>query len=62
MEGTPTGLGSSFRANIVRVKTFWEIGLQLVGDPSITYGGNRVMTITVGSGAHEKFQPWTWPL
>ena len=39
MEGTPQGPGSSFRANIIRVKTFWEIGLHLVSDPSITYGG-----------------------
>ena len=57
MEGTPQGPGSSFRANIIRVKTFWEIGLHLVSDPSITYGGNRDMTITIGSGAHENFQP-----
>ena len=57
MEGTPQGPGSSFRANIIRVKIFWEIGLHLVSDPSITYGGNRDMTITIGSGAHENFQP-----
>ncbi len=57
MEGTPQGPGSSFRANIISVKTFWEIGLHLVSDPSITYGGNRDMTITIGSGAHENFQP-----
>ena len=56
MEGTPQGPGSSFRANIIRVKTFWEIGLHLVSDPSITYGGNQDMTITIGSGAHEDFR------
>ena len=57
MEGTPKGPGSSFRANIIRVKTFWEIGLELVSDPGITYGGNRDITVTIGSGAHENFQP-----
>ena len=57
MEGTPTGLGSRFRANIIRVKTLWEIGLHLVSDPTITYGGNRDMTITMGSGTCEGFHP-----
>jgi TRAP-type uncharacterized transport system substrate-binding protein len=35
----------------------WEIGLNIAGDPSIPYGGNRDMCITVGSGGQADFRP-----
>jgi hypothetical protein len=44
-------------ANFVRSKMLWEIGLHIAGDPSIRYGGNRDMCITVGSGGQADFRP-----
>jgi TRAP transporter TAXI family solute receptor len=46
------------RANFLRAKTLWEIGLHVASDPSIPYGGNRDMQIVVGSGSGETFRPW----
>ncbi len=45
-------------ANFVRVKTLWEIGLHLAGNPTTPYGGNRDMVITIGSGSGAAFRPW----
>ena len=45
-------------ANFVRVKTLWEIGLHLAGNPATPYGGNRDMVITIGSGSGAAFRPW----
>ena len=36
----------------------WEIGLDVAGDPTIPYGGNRDMRITVGSGGQAAFKPF----
>ena len=52
MEPLPKG------ANFVRAKTLWEIGLHLAGNPTTPYGGNRDMTITIGSGSGATFRPW----
>lgn len=51
MEKLPSG------ANFVRSKMLWEIGLHIAGNPTIKYGGNRDMCITVGSGGDDKFTP-----
>lgn len=51
MEPLPKG------ANFRRSKMLWEIGLHIAGDPSIPYGGNRDMCITVGSGGQADFRP-----
>lgn len=51
MEPLPVG------ANFKRAKMMWEIGLHIAGDPSIPYGGNRDMCITVGSGGQADFRP-----
>ena len=45
-------------ANFVRVKTLWEIGLHLAGNPATPYGGNRDMVITIGSGSGAAIRPW----
>jgi TRAP-type uncharacterized transport system substrate-binding protein len=45
-------------ANFVRAKTLWEIGLHIAGNPATTYGGNRDMVITIGSGSGAHFRPW----
>ncbi len=47
----PTG------ANFKRAKILWELGLHIAGNPETPYGGNRDMTITVGSGAGASFKP-----
>src|ERR1700730_18887820 len=52
MESLPRG------ANFVRAKTLWEIGLHIAGNPRTSYGGNRDMVITVGSGSGDRFRPW----
>ena len=46
------------RANFLRAKTLWEIGLHIAADPATRYGGNRDMCIVVGSGSGETFRPW----
>ncbi len=51
MEPLPHG------ANFKRTKILWELGLHIAGDPSIKYGGNRDMCISVGSGGGETFVP-----
>lgn len=51
MEPLPKG------ANFHRAKILWELGLDVAGDPSIPYGGNRDMMIVVGSGGGETFRP-----
>ena len=56
MEGLPSGAG--FRANVVRAKTLWEIGLEVASDPATPYGGNRDVVVGVGSGSSEEFRPW----
>jgi TRAP-type uncharacterized transport system substrate-binding protein len=38
--------------------TLWELGLHIANDPETPFGGNREMTITVGSGSGESFRPW----
>ncbi len=45
-------------ANFVRAKMMWEIGLDVAGDPTIPYGGNRDLRITVGSGGQAAFKPF----
>jgi TRAP-type uncharacterized transport system substrate-binding protein len=52
MEPMPGG------ANFKRAAFLWEAALDVAGDPSIPYGGNRDMCITVGSGSGEQFTPW----
>ena len=44
-------------ANFIRAKTLWEIGLDVAGDPSIIYGGNRDLRISVGSGGGAQWKP-----
>jgi TRAP-type uncharacterized transport system substrate-binding protein len=51
MEPLPKG------ANFKRAKVLWELGLHIAGDPSIKYGGNRDMSIVVGSGGGDSFIP-----
>ena len=48
----PTG------ANFKRAKILWELGLHIAGNPETPYGGNRDMSIVVGSGAGANFKPW----
>lgn len=52
MEPLPRG------ANFKRAAMLWEAALDVAGDPTIPYGGNRDMCITVGSGSGEHFRPW----
>ena len=51
MEHLPQG------ANFKRAKILWELGLHIAGNPLIPYGGDRDMSIVVGSGAGEAFRP-----
>ena len=51
MEPLPVG------ANFKRAKMLWEIGLDVAGDYSLPYGGNRDICITVGSGGQADFRP-----
>ena len=44
-------------ANFIRAKMLWEIGLDVAGDPTIPYGGDRDMRITVGSGGGDSWKP-----
>lgn len=53
LETEPLPRGSNF----LRAKMLWEIGLDVAGDPSIVYGGNRDICITVGSGGGDKWKP-----
>ena len=50
MEPLPVG------ANFKRAKMLWEIGLDVAGDYSLPYGGNRDLCITVGSGGQADFR------
>jgi hypothetical protein len=50
--------GASFRANIVRAQTLWELGVEIASDMTTTYGGNRDMVVTVGSGSGDEFKHW----
>jgi TRAP-type uncharacterized transport system substrate-binding protein len=52
MEPLPRG------ANFKRAAFLWEAALDVAGDPSIPYGGNRDMCIAIGSGSGEHFTPW----
>lgn len=45
------------RANFLRAKTLWEIGLHVAADPSTPYGGDRDMSIVVGNGSGADFRP-----
>jgi TRAP-type uncharacterized transport system substrate-binding protein len=45
------------RANFLRAKTLWEIGLQIAADPATPYGGDRDMAIVVGNGSGDRFRP-----
>lgn len=45
------------RANFLRAKTLWEIGLHVAADPATPYGGDRDMAIVVGSGSGDRFRP-----
>lgn len=49
---------ASFRANIVRAQTLWELGVEIASDVMTTYGGNRDMVVEVGSGSGEAFKHW----
>src|SRR5262249_23108572 len=51
MEGLPRG------ATFKRLKTLWEIGLHVAGDPAARQTGNREMYIAVGSGSDKSFKP-----
>ena len=51
MEPLPRG------ANFLRAKMLWELGLQVAGNPSTPYGGNRDVCITVGNGSGTDFRP-----
>lgn len=51
MEPLPPG------ANFKRAKILWELGLHIASRPDIPYGGNRDMSIVVGSGSGEHFKP-----
>jgi TRAP-type uncharacterized transport system substrate-binding protein len=44
-------------ANFLRAKILWELALNIAGNKTIPYGGNRDMCIVVGSGAGERFMP-----
>ena len=56
MQGRPSG--QSFRANMVRAQTLWELGIEIMSDSATPYGGNRDIVIGVGSGSGEAFRPW----
>jgi len=45
------------RANFLRAKTLWEIGLHIAADPATPYGGDRDMAIVVGNGSGDRFRP-----
>ena len=45
MQGKPGG--ATFRANIVRAQTLWELGVEIASDPTTTYGGNRDVVVEV---------------
>jgi TRAP-type uncharacterized transport system substrate-binding protein len=51
MEPLPRG------ANFIRAKMLWEMGLHIAGDPTIPYGGDRDVVITIGSGSGTQFRP-----
>lgn len=42
-------------ANFMRAKFLWEIGLNIAGDPTTPYGGDRDMSICVGNGSGDRF-------
>ena len=44
-------------ANFRRAKFLWEIGLNIAGNPSTPYGGDRDMCITIGNGSGEAYRP-----
>ena len=44
-------------ANFRRAKFLWEIGLDVAGDPTTPYGGDRDMCISVGNGSGETWRP-----
>ncbi|MCC6828483.1 MAG: hypothetical protein IT550_09680 [Novosphingobium sp.] len=44
-------------ANFIRAKMLWEIGLDIAGDPTIPYGGDRDVRISVGSGGGAQWRP-----
>jgi TRAP-type uncharacterized transport system substrate-binding protein len=49
----PLPRGSQF----IRAKTLWEVALDVAGDFSIPYTGNRDICISIGSGSGETFRP-----
>jgi TRAP-type uncharacterized transport system substrate-binding protein len=51
MDSLPRG------ATFKRIKTLWEIGLHVAGDPAARHTGNREMYIAVGSGSEKNFKP-----
>src|SRR5439155_9475922 len=44
-------------ANFKLAATLGQTGLAIAGDPEIPYGGNRDMSIVIGSGAGKDFSP-----
>ena len=44
-------------ANFRRTKFLWEIGLDVAGDPTTPYGGDRDMCISIGNGSGEAWRP-----
>ena len=44
-------------ANFRRSKFLWEIGLDVAGDPTTPYGGDRDMCISIGNGSGEAWRP-----
>ena len=56
MQGKP-GAGT-FRANLVRAQTLWELAFDIASDPTTTYGGNRDVVVGVGSGSSNEFGHW----
>lgn len=44
-------------ANFIRAKALWELALDIAGDPSIPYGGDRDVRISVGSGGGASWKP-----
>jgi len=56
VQGKPGGV--TFRANIVRAQTLWELGVEIASDTSTPYGGNRDVVVEVGSGSGEAFGHW----
>ena len=44
-------------ANFRRAKFLWEIGLDVAGDPTTPYGGDRDMCISIGNGSGEAWRP-----